>query len=368
MSANIDVIAWYCDQIVIYLGIIISIVLLILTKKRLVDSTTNSNQKTPKPLQFWIYAFFISNVFQMFSLSTQIISLPIIGTSINQSKTCQIVNVIGYISGPLFYIAEFNLFMERLYLSFKNSLFAISKCKNYTIRVSQICIWIVIGVAASIIIDTSPYNIYTSSVDFDGNGVTCSIVASGGDIATALIFLFASSTKVFGNMLLWILFMRKLYKVIKFTKATKDKDMIMLMKEQTLIVALMLLSTLIFYTIQIMMPLGQVFIILDFVITPCIVFLCFKFNRYYFEILGCDKLAQCCCSTFEKRIIGTEDERNMAEMMGGDRNRGPSLGTRVCSATSITNIEPSTNTEIDDKFEFLLQKFVNPSISLNFII
>ena len=49
--------------------------------------------------------------------------------------------------------------------------------------------------------------------------------------------------------------------------------------------------------------LGQVFITLDFVVTPFIIFLGFKCNRYYFELLRCDKLAVCCCKGFEKRVI-----------------------------------------------------------------
>ena len=311
-----DVVNWYFDQSGAWLGVITALMLVIMIVKKL---NCNQDPKTggtkyEKSLKLWIYSLYFSHLFFMTSTIAQVSMLPILkasGIIINQQKTCKIILVHMHIFASWYHISIFNIFMERLYRLFQKSVFEISKYKNTVIRTIHFIVWLIIGVSSAFITDPSPYNIYTSSVDLNGDGVTCSLFTSDKvDFDTNLILFSAGMAILIGNILAWALFMYQFYTIIKFTtnvnknkNVKKNDDLLKLMKEQTLIVALSVSSTLIFYMIQMTGILGQFFVTLDFVITPFIIFLCFKCNRYYFQLLRCDKLAVCCCKGFEKRVI-----------------------------------------------------------------
>ena len=117
-----------------------------------------------------------------------------------------------------------------------------------------------------------------------------------------------------------------------------------IMMEQTLIVALAVSSTVIFYMIQMTGFLGQFFVTLDFVVTPIVIFLGFNCNRYYFEWLKCDKLAVLCCSSFRNRILAKVSNRSdekMAAVVVGHNSPTPSTPApsspraRIATSSSI---------------------------------
>eukprot|EP01083_Nonionella_stella_P087516 243526_1 len=79
------------------------------------------------------------------------------------------------------------------------------------------------------------------------------------------------------------------------TRAFKE-----LMKEQTLLVSIATLSTLLLWTLQAIIGGGSYFIKIDVVITVFSVFLTFKFNRSCFQWFQCDKMTVCCCDCIEQ--------------------------------------------------------------------
>ena len=192
-------------------------------------------------------------------------------------------------------------------LLFGGTSLEMSKIKMTAIRIIHGIIWISIGVSSAFLTDPSPYNIYTKSVSTDGSGITCSLFASGKvDIYTTLVLLSAGMFIFIGNIVAWSLFIYQFYGLIKFTKCSLDKgdvdELMVTIKEQTLIVGLAVGSTIFLYMVQMTGFLGQFFVTMDFVITPIIIFLCFRYNRYWFELLKCDKLAIMCCKRVENRL------------------------------------------------------------------
>ena len=109
--------------------------------------------------------------------------------------------------------------MERLYISFKNSSLELSNRWNIIIRSIHAILWIAVAVSAIIIIDASPYNVHTNSVDLNGNGVTCSVLTTEKlDIGTTMVLLSTGTLILWGNIFVWILFMYKLYTLLKYVR------------------------------------------------------------------------------------------------------------------------------------------------------
>ena len=340
-----DVLDWYFDQIGAYIGIFISMILLITIVKRLhFNSSETQNVRYPLSLTFWIYSLYISSFSLMIFITSLLIGLSLFSGN-NQLQTCRIINICTVISAGAFHNSIFNLFMERLYISFKNTLFGLSWNCNVAIRSIFCLIWTLQVIMSAIYLDPSPYNIYDQKVDFDGYGVTCSVLASVKENLTLKLLLFSSGVIIFsGNIFVWSLFLIKLRKLRNLTRTSNNieskDDLIILMKEQTLIVALAVSSTLILYIIQMTGFLGQLFVTLDFVVTPFIIFLSFKFNRYYFEKLKCDKLALYCCSIFERKR--EEIEMKMAEIVVNKSNSPPIPSLAVHDIPSIVSVPSMT--------------------------
>ena len=281
----------------------------------------------------------------MISTCAQVSMLPIF-KFLNIKMACKIILIHMHIFAPWYHVSLFNLFMQRIYILCNGSLFEISKFRFMVIRIFHFIVWLIIAISSSFITDPSPYNIYTSSVDHV-NGYTCSLfVSSKVDIYPTIVIMIAGLTIFSANIFAWGLFMYKFAEIIKFTSNANQQNngFQRIMMEQTLIVALAVSSTVIFYMIQMTGFLGQFFVTLDFVVTPIVIFLGFNCNRYYFELLKCDKLAISCCSSFENRILAKVSNRSdekMAAVVVGNGSPTPSTPVpspsraRIASSSSI---------------------------------
>lgn len=343
MQINADVLAWYFDQVSADIAVIISIGLFLIISRKM----HLTQLKYATSLKSWVYIWYFSLIFFLVVWAFYLVILPLAGKNANQIKVCKICNVLSILSGCFYHVGLFNLLLERLHISFKTTVFEISSKLNIICRCIYNLIWVIIAIIVMYLIDPSPYNIYTRQVDYSGNGITCSLFAKGKVTTKMMICLGMTGLIIMtGNIFIWALFMHKLKKLMVANKTCKDlnanDDLIILMKEQTTVVALAVTSTILLYMLQMMNVLGQFFVTLDFIITPIIVFCSFKFNRYWFEKFKCNKMAKCCCSIFERQFVGlkrTVDERNIAEIISHNSNSQPPSMASHPSASAMSTTE-----------------------------
>ena len=340
MSKTPDYINWYFDQGIAWMGLIVAITLLIIHIKKL--SRTKSDE-IDKRFKWWIYSMYVSHGLFMAAMCCQVSLLPILkafNISINQTITCEVILIPMRILISWQHISIFNVFMRRIYILCKGSIFEVSKFRFAMIRIIHSILWITLAVGITFVTDPSPYNVYTSSIDID-NGHTCSTFTSTKiDIYTKMVVVSAAVVIFGGNILAWVLFMCKFVKIIRFLG--NDDSFHRVMREQTLIVALAVSSTLLLYLIQVIGVLGQFFVTLDFVLTPIIIVLGLKCNRYYFEFFKCDKLAILCCSICEKRMLAKlSDETTQADIVA--QNNQASSGKHTIAHT-LPSRTPSLRT------------------------
>eukprot|EP01083_Nonionella_stella_P087515 243525_1 len=298
---------WWVDQISAYFELLFSLIVFTIMAKKM-----HHNSLIQGWLKFWIYSVFTTCILASIAMvSTQII-LPIftqLSPSTNQTKICRINYCFPPVFGGLLEMSIINLFMEKLHISFENSALQLSKTIYYGFRIVFNMIWVGLVIAYFLFMDPDPYNIYTQQVDYTGNGITCSTHAktqsSGMKISLHItaFFIFASNASI------WLVFMRKLCQLVKHTANLCDRRTDCdretrafkeLMKEQTLLVSIATLSTLLLWTLQAIIGGGSYFIKIDVVITVFSVFLTFKFNRSCFQWFQCDKMTVCCCDCIEQ--------------------------------------------------------------------
>ena len=212
---NNEVLNWYLDQSAGYFGTILALVLLIIIIVKLHRFKNKNN--TPISLKLSIYSLYISYLFVFIQIDLYLGGLPLIksfGYAINQSTYCSVIVRINIFTAIIMQMSIITLYTERLKISFSKSTFALSKRTIHIIRFITCFIGLIVIILFNITADPSPFNIYTEEIDYNGNGVTCSPLS--GD--KAHIFLLASLgfyvlSTLTGNITMWVLFMRKLYKL-----------------------------------------------------------------------------------------------------------------------------------------------------------
>ena len=317
---NKSVFNWVLDQVIKDIGLILSLTFLIIITRKL------STSKLPIRLKIWIYIYFTVNVILLLS-GTLLEIILFITPSSNQSTTCAIPFKTHKYSAGLVQIALFNFFMDRLYCAFVATPLEINKYGNYIPRIIHF-IWFQVSQLLSIWNSSyTPYNVYNEEVSYDGNGVECIFIFPLQPTTTWIGYFMQSSGTIIAEIFVWILFMKRLYQTMVFytnqpEKYKQNEEFITLMKEQTLIVAIAVFSTILNWTLFTMQIFGFFWITLDYIINASVIFISFRFNRYYFELFKCDKLAIYCCKRMENRIKKnmkikrmTKDEKYTADIV-----------------------------------------------------
>eukprot|EP01084_Bolivina_argentea_P146365 256304_1 len=343
------VIEWYIDIIIISIALIICTILSVIALKTFPKPNSGKLSKS-------VYAVFISTLLYLSVNLLRVISLPLFSTTAqSQHLICGIET-----SMFLFFFGINNLsidafFIHRLDAIFQNTPVQLSKCVYYAYIITLTVYWTLwMSITAFAVSENNaaPYNIYTESFDIDGNGTTC-MVQNDAEmfklvLATAIIGLFI------GNFTVWILFTRKFFHLLKLTQHTFTKypqkniscnsdgqqtdtvtkttititdansetsvhdqseiniqnedstekqfqmEFINVMRDQTMLVSLMVFTSCFAFLITMFISVGQLLVTIAYIITLLTIFLSFKVTRYYFDLLGCKIFSKCCCYYFEK--------------------------------------------------------------------
>eukprot|EP01084_Bolivina_argentea_P201525 344469_1 len=377
------VVEWYIDIVIISTALLICSILTTITFKSICKSA--KSMKVSKI----IYAVFISTLLYLFLNLSRVISLPMFNT------TAQTQKFICHVTSSMFFMffginnLSIDLFLVyRLKTIFKNSLFTLSKCVYYSYIIALTFYWSVWVLLAAFGVSQNhavPYNVYTESVDTTGNGVTCTVQKPSemfkSILCLAIIGLFI------GNFVIWIIFTRKFYALLKSThvmyaegkscahieKSTApipiqnsqkdvvrnrvdssekhiEEEYVTIMRDQTMLVSLMVFVTCFSFIISMYIRLGQLLITIGEINMLLSIFLSFRFNRYYFHILGCEKLSKCCCMCFVRSIkkrVGMQPEIQLAKHLSKPKlipklNLVPS-NTNITVNGSGTSIVPELN-------------------------
>ena len=157
-----------------------------------------------------------------------------------------------------------------------------------------------------------PYNIYKEKVDHNGNGVVCRLNDGKLSVEQIILLLCVIFAILSGNIILWIIFMKKLFKMANQLKGDTNNlysshliiSYIKLMKEQTMIIGIIIISNILAYGVKAIIPSFQsLFIdIINWIINIFAIFISFKFNRYWFELFKCDLLTNICCHCIDKKV------------------------------------------------------------------
>eukprot|EP00483_Globobulimina_turgida_P004069 UN04077 len=210
MAVNKMVVQWYGDQIVTYILLLEAIILLCIMIKN-----HETNKKHPLSFKILLYAVYVMAICYAVSLSLCYIALPIsssLSPNSNQLTICQYIWVPVFLFFGATHLCIVNLFMTRLQMVFKNSLYEVSKRTNYTFRIAWASTMVIVLIFCAWFIDPTPYNIYKQEIDTDGNAVTCSSYAKQPSLILMILLGLAGITIVCGNVVVWLLFTHPMYK------------------------------------------------------------------------------------------------------------------------------------------------------------
>eukprot|EP01084_Bolivina_argentea_P098576 177151_1 len=279
-----------------FLGLATSILLLIFMVKKLgcncIKPPENSDVVYSKSLTISIYAVFILAVILYICMSLQVSSLlifKVISPSTNEFTLCEIMFPLKWIVTAVFEICITHLFIERLRISFMNTKFALSRYTNHIFRISYIIFYII-----SLTWFLSVYMPYPTDINgnivYDGNGVMCGFTMDAE--IEPLVGLIQLVCLQIGNIVTLIMFIKKLSGLIREIHGNnesksdikKTTDLINLMKKQSTIVCVAVVSTL----VAIIVSFTIIDIItLDYVFNVFVIFLSFQFNDYYYKWFKC---------------------------------------------------------------------------------
>eukprot|EP01084_Bolivina_argentea_P029134 54079_1 len=315
---------WYSDVLMCILLTVITIILTLITFKNVYKSHSecSTSSKLPAKPIFYVslcIVFISFNMVSMSALCEQ--SLLLILPDTNQPLICDIVHILCFIVWGINNLSIDVLQISRLRAVFmKIPRLRLSKYTYYYFLFSFTFVWIIIVAAGPFLIVlhhqhgehiSIPYNVYTETIDLDGNGVICVLRDVFDYLMIQLVFMIAI---VLGHLSIWFLFVRKLYALISdINTASKGCELdqfqmecIKLMKEQTMLVAIIVASILFSWVLTWIFHgyVGHFFIMLSIITTLIGIFVSFSFNRYYFELLRCDKCTVYFCKWFEIRILG----------------------------------------------------------------
>eukprot|EP01084_Bolivina_argentea_P029133 54075_1 len=313
---------WYTDVLMCILLTVITIILTLITFKNVYNkshSECSSSNKLPANPTFYIslcIVFISFNMVSMSALCQQ--SLLLLLPDTNQQLTCDIIHIVCFAAWGINNLSIDVLQISRLRTVFiKIPRLRLSKHSYYYFLVFFTFVWIIIVAAGPCLIFfhhqhiSIPYNIYTETIDLDGNGVVCVLRDVFDYLMIQLVSMIAI---VFGHLSIWFLFVRKLYALISDINTVSkgceidefQMECIQLMKEQTMLVAIIVVSILSSWVLTWIFHgyVGHFFIMLSIITTLIGIFVSFSFNRYYFELLRCDKCTVYFCKWFEKRILG----------------------------------------------------------------
>eukprot|EP01084_Bolivina_argentea_P097697 175623_1 len=311
------VIEWYSDICIISTALIICILLSIIT----VRSICCGSKPLRNTLTLQVCVVFVSIILYLFINLLRVISLTIIGDTKSQQRICNIENSISLILFGTYNLAIDIFLINRLKTVFKHSPFELSDCMHYAYIIALSifwCMWMINTAFMIITNDAKPYNIYTESIDTNGHATTCLVTAAHNTSQGLKLVLFLAMMGLFfGNLIVWILFTRKLYFLLKLQsgildgmRKTKskymtldDSEFIELMKRQTMLVGIMIFVTVCTFSLTIVIQFGQLLVTINSINQLFTIFLSFRFNKYYFELFKCNKCSQFCCQWFENIIM-----------------------------------------------------------------
>ena len=381
-----DIVTWFIDIVTSSMGIIVSITCLILITYKI----SKLDNPYPLSLRCIVYSVYISAFIYFLSVLLNTILLPLT-TSISPSFTNQksICDVAFHFAIPVMGMAQYciiNLLIHRLNISFKKSTFALSHCTNYGFRIILITTWIALSIAVTFIIETFPYNIYSNEWAYnDGNGITCKtqFTQTYGQQYSPLVLGSIILTILISNIIIWILFMTKLYKTYKSVNQNKNKisakenEFIQLMKQQTMLVFFILLLTILWWLLLMTRFFGLYISTIYFTLMISIIFFTFPFNNDYFELFLCDLLVICCCNCFDKYMIRklhgdvsvaelqkyTNDDQdnnnnydNDNNDISGDISIGYKSDVMTSTTATITQSEKSSHLKVTDGIQIINER------------
>eukprot|EP01083_Nonionella_stella_P250839 866138_1 len=361
---NSQVLLWWIDQITAYLGLIICSVLCIIVIK------TVRSHELPSRLRCLIYTVHIFSVLFFIATISTLTILPFfnaLNIVVNQSTACYFTYAALSCTGAILLLSIINLFFERLYLSFQSTDLALSPCCNIGFRVIICTIWIGLGFTYLFVSDPTPYDIYHQRIDTT-NGITCSTHAKGVDNMMTIVYELIAAMISITNLIVWVLFISKLYALLKQMKVSNvtdvSADFIVIMKHQTMLVGIAVFSSVVLWTLEATLQIGQIFASLDFIVTVFICFLTFKFNEKYFILLKCDVLSGFCCKWFERMING-EHLPTVTELKTAQCVSVSSDGTDGCKSSVKTGSRDRCVTLSVEQSEAASQP---PSVSIDVIL
>eukprot|EP01083_Nonionella_stella_P138453 421309_1 len=267
---------WYLDHIVTFTGLFIVAFICVVAMRKI------KSHKFPMRLRVLLYGAHIFSVISFITgISVNIILLifKLIAPTWNQHTICFVTYIFNTGAIATFLMCVINLFFERLCISFEDTPFKVSKCTQYSFRIIVNGLWATIGIVYLFCVDPLPYNIYSEQVDHH-NGVTCSTHIQGADPMITITLELSAFIISGSNLLVWVLFVRKLCALITDTLANNaqhvSKDFICLMKEQTMLIGVAVFSSIILWSLYAIFQYGHSCGALDIVVTTTVMFLTFR--------------------------------------------------------------------------------------------
>eukprot|EP01083_Nonionella_stella_P314316 1131877_1 len=323
-QTDYSVFFWISDISLSSMGIIISLIMLCILIRK-----TSHDKQIDWITSLLIYLSYLS--FLYYFICTLLISTTLLIPNINAHHTCHILYYIAIPSVGCCNVTIFNLFIHRLYISFKETAFPLSSWTRYIFIIFISSAWLSICVIALFSVHATPY--------YHGIVASCSIHSHDDDSAVnshyiEVLKLCCLGIILFAHVVIWGLFMIKLHKLLKHLHAASCPKFTKIMQEQTLLVGIVVFSSLLFWSLNVVRSFGQFLINIDIIINMSVIFVSFSFNKRFFRWFGCELLTKVCCRHVDINI--TVKKQNMERVITEsvvDRNI-ELLGAETCATTN----------------------------------
>eukprot|EP01083_Nonionella_stella_P258655 883816_1 len=100
------------------------------------------------------------------------------------------------------------------------------------------------------------------------------------------------------------------------------------------------------FVISMFIRFGQLLYTISIVNMLLSIFLSFKFNRYYFDILGCEKLSNCCCMCFV-RLITKKVSMSIAEIQLATHISKQNIPKLMMKSVNMIHVPSNTNITVN---------------------
>eukprot|EP01083_Nonionella_stella_P064525 168234_1 len=305
------------------MGIIISLIMLCILIRK-----TSHDKQIDWITSLLIYLSYLS--FLYYFICTLLISTTLLIPNINAHHTCHILYYIAIPSVGCCNVTIFNLFIHRLFVSFKEASFPLSNWTRYTFIILISSAWVIICVIAIHSVHATPY--------YHGIVASCSIHSHESDHShphnyIRILMMCSLSTILIAHVVIWGLFMIKLHKLLKHLHASCPK-FTKIMQEQTLLVGIVVLSSLLFWSLNVVHSFGQFLINLDIIINMSVIFVSFSFNKKFFRWFGCELLTKVCCRHIDIKTNAKKHNRERVITDSVVDRNIELLGAETCATTN----------------------------------